>query len=249
MKHSCRLVLACASLVAVLAPALGNPLSAGASKSKSQGTRVSIRVEGMHSTLLPETVLLAKAQSIDPDGKPADTCEGDTAAAALQQATKGHWKAGAYYSGLGYSVEGLFGESYSFSSDYYWSFWIDGKVASAGICGATLHAGEQLLFFPQCSKESAEQCPEGLFDPPVLQVNGPKRARVGNTIVVRVTSLDNLTGKPSPAAEVKLRLGKQTVTTNAAGKARVRLTKVGKAHILASAPGAIRDELAVSVRR
>ena len=248
MKHSRHLVLACASLAA-LACTFAGPLSGAAFAAKPAGTRVDIRVEGLHSTLLPETVILAKAQSIDPDGKPVDTCEGDTAAAALQQATKGNWKAGAYYSGLGYSVEGLFGEAYSFSSAYYWSFWIDGKVASAGICGATLHSGEHLLFFPQCSKESAEQCPNGLFNPPVLQVDGPKRARVGKTIVVRVSSLDNLTGKPSPAANVKLRLGKQTVTTNAAGKARVRMTKAGKAHILASTPGAIRDELTVSVRR
>lgn len=248
MKHSRNLVLACAS-VAALACAFAGSLSGAAFAAKSGGTRVDVRVEGLRSTLLPETVVLAKAQSIDPDGKPADTCEGDTAAAALQQATKGSWKAGAYYSGLGYSVEGLLGESYSFSSAYYWSFWIDGKVASAGICGATLHAGEHLLFFPQCSKESAEQCPDGMFNPPVLQVGGPKRAHVGKTITVRVSSLDNLTGKSSPAAGVKLRLGKQTVTTNAAGKARLRLSKVGKAHVLASASGAVRDELTVSVQR
>jgi hypothetical protein len=248
MKHFRHLVPACASLAA-LACILAGPLSGAAFAAKPGGTRVDIRVEGMHATLLPETTLSVKAQSIDPDGKPADTCEGDTAATALQIATKGKWKAGAYYSGLGYSVEGLFGESYPFTSAYYWSFWTDGKVASAGICGATLHAGEHLLFFPQCSKESGGQCPDGLFDPPVLEVDGPKRARVGKTITVHVSSLENLTGKPSPAAGVKLQLGKKTVTTNAAGKARLRLTKTGKAMVLASEPGAIRDELTVRVRR
>lgn len=247
MKHSRRLTLACASTAALAC--IFAALLSGTALAAKPGTRVHIRVEGMHSTLLPETTLSVKAQSIDPDGKPSDTCEGDTAAAALQLATKGKWKAGAYYSGLGYSVEGLFGESYSFSSSYYWSFWIDGKVASAGICGATLHPGEKLLFFPQCSKESAEQCPDGLFNPPVLEVNGPQRARVGKTILVRVSALANLTGKASPAAGVKLRLGKQTVTTNAAGKARLRLRKAGKAVVLASEPGAVRDELTVRVRR
>lgn len=249
MKHSRHLTLACASALALASIAAGSLSGPAFAAKSSGGTRVDIRVEGMHSTLLPETTLSVKARSIDPDGKPSDTCEGDTAAVALQVATKGKWKAGAYYSGLGYSVEGLFGESYSFTSAYYWSFWVDGKVASAGICGATLQTGEHLLFFPQCSKESAEQCPDGLFDPPVLEVGGPKRARVGKTIAVRVRSLENLTGKPSPGAGVKLQLGKQTVTTNAAGKARLRLTKTGKAHILASEPGAIRDELTVSVRR
>lgn len=102
------------------------------SSGKPGGTRVQIRVEGMHSTLLPETVVIAKAQSIDPDGKPSDTCEGDTAAVALQDATKGHWTAGAYYSGLGYSVQGIFAESYPFTSAYYWSFWVDGKSPQPG---------------------------------------------------------------------------------------------------------------------
>lgn len=257
MKHSRRMTLACAS-AAALASLWSGPLAAGASahkpststtKPSASGTPVSIRIEGMKRTLLAETALKVKARSIDPDGKPADTCEGDTAAAALQLATKGKWTAGAYYSGLGYSVGGLFGESYAFTSDYYWSFWIDGKVATAGICGATLHPGEKLLFFPQCSKESAAECPDGLFDPPVLQIGAPKRARAGATITVTVSSLDNLTGKAKPGAGVKLKLGKRTVTTNAAGKARLRLAKAGKAQIFATATGAIRDEFTVSVRR
>ncbi len=79
---------------------------------------------------------------------------------ALEDATHGHWVAGAFFSGLGYSVEGIEGESYSFSSSYYWSFWIDNKPATTGICAA-LHAKEKLLFFPQCSQESATAAPRG----------------------------------------------------------------------------------------
>lgn len=275
MKHSRRMTLACAS-AAALASLWSGPLAgasahtstassgqaqaasasasahqqrASAHKPAASGTPVSIRIEGMKRTLLAETTLKVKARSIDPDGKPADTCEGDTAAAALQLATKGKWTAGAYYSGLGYSVAGLFGESYPFTSDYYWSFWVDGKVATTGICGATLHPGEKLLFFPQCSKESAAECPDGLFDPPVLQIGAPKHARADSTITVTVSSLNNLTGKAAPGAGVKLKLGKRTVTTNAAGKARLRLAKAGKAQIFATATGAIRDEFTVSVRR
>jgi hypothetical protein len=248
MKQS-RPVLLGVSLVA--ACALAGPLAgpASAAKGKKGGVRVTVRVEGMRSTLLPATTVDAHAMTVDPDGKPADTCSGATAAAALQQATGGKWTAGAYYSGLGYPVIGLFGESYPFTSAYYWSFWVDGKVASAGICGTALHPGERLLFFPQCSKESAAECPQGLFDPPVLELKGSGRARAGKAITLKVLSLDNLSGKPSPGAGVRLTAAGRTVMTATSGTARLRFAKAGRYRIVASEPGAIRDELIVTVRR
>lgn len=83
----------------------------------------------------------------------------------------------------------------------------------------------------------------------MLKLTGPTRARVGKAISVSASSLEDLTGKPSPASGVKVRLGKLTVQTNASGKAALLLSRAGKARIVASAPGAIRDELTVSVRR
>lgn len=230
---------------AALGP-LGAPVLAHSAK-HGGGVKVHIRVEGVHSTLLAETSLEATAQRIDPDGKPADTCEGDTAAAALQEATHGRWTAGAYYSGLGYSVAGILGESHVFSSPYYWSFWINGKTATQGICSAKLTAGEQLLFFVQCSKQSATECPEGLFEPPVLELSGPKSARAGQSVTLKVLSLANATGKSTPAAGATVTVGALTAKTNSSGQAKLRLTKAGHDHIVVSAPGAIRDELTVSV--
>jgi hypothetical protein len=226
---------------------------AGASKARrkghAHGVRVSVRVEGMRSTLLASTFVNATPRPIDPDGKPADTCEGDTAAVALGDATHSHWTAGPYYSGLGYSVVGILGESHPFTSPYYWSVWLDGKAATTGICTATLHPGESILFFPQCSAESAAGCPQGLFDPPVLSLSGPTRARVGKAIAVKVLSLENLTGKPSAAAGVQLSAGGHTVRTGASGTAHLRFSRTGSFRVVASAPGAIRDELTVGVRR
>lgn len=250
MKHSrTQAAGICAVALAALAIAPLTAEAAAKTAKPATGTPVSIRVEGVSSTLITQTRVLTRATSIDPDGKPADACEGDTAAVALQDATHGHWTAGAFSSGLGYPVIGIRGESYPFTSSYYWSVWFDDKPATTGICGATLHAHESILFFPQCSQESAAKCPQGLFDPAVLALSAPTRVRVGRPVVVKVRSLANLTGKASPGAGVKLTYGKRSVKAGAGGVARLRFAKPGSYRVLASAPDSIRDELTVSVSR
>jgi hypothetical protein len=237
--------LAVAALSALVLPLAVH--ASGGKAHKSSGTPVSVRVEGISSTLLAEKTINTKATSIDKDGKPADACEGNTAAVALQVATHGNWTAGPFSSGLGYPVIAIRGESHPFSSDYYWSFWVDGKPATTGICGATLHKGEHVLFFPQCSQESATGCPQGMFDPPVLLIKHPAKARAGKSLVVSVSALANFTGKASPGAGVKLSAGGHSVTTDASGKAKLRFAKAGSYRIVASAPNSVRDELTVKV--
>ncbi|MGH2834607.1 MAG: DUF4430 domain-containing protein [Solirubrobacteraceae bacterium] len=253
MKHSRNLalgVLAAASLsVSALALPLAAQASTAASATKSAGLPAGVRVEGIAKTLLAETIVSTKATSIDRDGKPADSCEGDTAAVALQDATKGSWSAGTFSSGLGYPVTGIEGESYPFTSSYYWSFWIDDKPATTGICGVTLHHGDRLLFFPQCSQESESACPQGMFDPAVLEIKHPGKAKAGKALEINVSALANFTGKPSPGSKVKLTAAGKTVTTNASGKAKLTFAKAGSYKIVASAPNSVRDELTVKVSR
>ncbi|HEY2631022.1 MAG TPA: hypothetical protein VGI26_01445 [Solirubrobacteraceae bacterium] len=250
MKHARTLAVGAFAVAAL--SILAVPLVGQASTGKaagSSGVQASVRVEGLSKTLLSETTVSAKAKTIDKDGKPADVCEGASGAVALEDATKGHWTAGGFFSGLGYSVEGIEGESYSFSSDYYWSLWIDNKPATTGICAA-VHAKEKLLFFPQCSKESEAACPQGMFDPAVLLIKGPmKKAHAGKAVAFSVSSLANLTGKPSPGAGVKLTGGGHSVSTNASGKAKLTFAKAGKYKVLATAPNSVRDEIAVTVSR
>ncbi|MGH2911719.1 MAG: hypothetical protein ACRDJ3_04510 [Solirubrobacteraceae bacterium] len=244
MKHS-RILAVGAFAVAALS-SLALPMAGQAS---SGGTPVSVRVEGLAKTLLPETTVNAKPKTINKDGKPTDVCEGASGAVALEDATHGHWTAGGFFSGLGYSLEGIEGESYSFSSSYYWSFWVDNKPSTTGICAA-VHAKEKLLFFPQCSKESASSCPQGMFDPAVLLVKqSAKKAHVGKAVAFSVSSLANLTGKPSPGAGVKLSGGGCPATTGASGKAKLTFAKAGKYKVVASAPNSVRDEIAVTVTR
>jgi hypothetical protein len=249
MKHS-RMIALGALVAAVLSLALGSS-AALAAKGKAKGkggTPASVRVEGMTKTLLPETTVLVKAASIDKDGKPADVCEGVSGAAALQQATKGNWTAGPFSAGLGYPVFGLFGEAYPFTSSYYWSMWIDDKPATTGIC-ATLHAKEKLLFFPQCSQESASACTQGMFDPPVLSIRAASHVRVGHPFGLSVFSLANFTGKSMPAKGAKVTGGGKSATTSASGKAKLRFAKAGTYRIVASAAESVRDELTVKVTR
>jgi len=248
MKRST--VVTLSACVAVAASATLGPLGATVLAHPAKrhgGVPVQIRIEGTGSTLLKETSLVAVARRIDPDGKPGDVCEGDTAAAALQEATHGHWTAGAYYSGLGYSVEGILSETHAFNSPYFWSFWIDGHSSSTGICGAKLKAGEHLLFFPQCSKQSATECPQGLFEPAVLELTGPRTAHAGQTISLSVHSLANATGKSTPAAGVTVSAGGSSAKTDSGGHAKLRLARAGRYEVLANGPGAVRDELTVSV--
>jgi hypothetical protein len=249
MKHS-RITAAGAFAAAVLSLALLAPsalAAAGAHKGRG-GTSASVRVEGLTKTLLPQTTVLVKAMSIVKDGKPADVCEGVSGAAALQIATKGDWTAGPFSVGLGYPVFGIFGESHPFSSSYYWSFWIDDRPASTGVCAA-LHAKEKLLFFPQCSQESASACPQGMFDPPVLLIRGAAHVRVGHPLELSVFSLANLTGKSTPAKGAKVSGGGRSATTGKSGKAKLRFAKAGTYTVLASASESVRDELTVRVTR
>lgn len=251
MKHA-RINAVGASAVAALSLlALAAPASL-AKSGGSKGTPVSVRVEGISKTLLAETTVSTKAATINKDGKPADVCAGDTAAVALQDATHGSWTAGTFSSGLGYPVAGIFGESHPFTSAYYWSFWVDGKPASTGICGATLHSKERLLFFPQCSQESASACPQGMFDPPVLEIKGPghpAHVRAGHPLNVSVLSLANFTGKSTPAAGAKVSAGGHSVSTSASGKAKLTFAKAGTYKVVATATESVRDELTVKVTR
>ncbi len=253
MKHA--RILALGTFAAALmtfapsAASLGGAAAeaAGSTRAKTTGSKVDVRVEGIAKTLLAETAVSTKPASIDKDGKPADVCEGDTAAVALQDATSGRWTAGAFSSGLGYPVMSIEGESYPFTADYYWSFWVDDKPATTGVCGATVHKGERLLFFPQCSKESAASCPQGMFDPAVLSIVRLRRARAGKAVALKVSSLDNLTGKPSPGIGVKLSGGGHTATTDSSGKAKLTFAKAGSYKIVATAPDSVRDELTLTV--
>lgn len=107
------------------------------------GPAVTVQIKTKTKTLVNATEHGEKG-SITKGGTPADTCHGASAAGALDAATHGKWK-GKYYSQyedlLVTSILGI-----TPKSPGYWEFFVNGKMATKGVCSVKLHAGEKLLF-------------------------------------------------------------------------------------------------------
>jgi hypothetical protein len=128
--------------------------------SKGKATKVTVKVEGKpaaYKVLLQKTVTL----SSKPVTKYGGSCTGESAAGALQLATKGAWGGSWDSQYSDYEVTKIAGLSLPFdsksSANWYWSIWIGGKEASAGICDIKPKNGQTLLFKPACYGKS---CPK-----------------------------------------------------------------------------------------
>jgi hypothetical protein len=207
---------------------------------------VTVRIEGSNQTLLPTTSVTTNGAVVEKDGNPEHTCSGASAAGALEQATSGRWS-GEWFNGIGYSVESLLGETHAFEpgapANFFWTYWLDGKPSTVGICGGELNSGESILFFPECFSEVGA-CPA---PPNPLGISAPSVAEQGAPIAVSVTSYANASGAPSPAAGVTVSGGGVTATTDASGHATLSLSQTGNVVLQASAPGSVRDEVAICV--
>lgn len=197
------------------------------------GTTVSVRVEGINRTLLPTKVVHTHPGSITKGGAPAGTCPATTAAGALNVATAGHWSG--TYGTYGLSVTQIFGEAHVFkASAPFWSIWVDNKFAPAGICGLTLHRGEQLLF--------AAVPARGTVYPLVL--TGPRRATTGHRFTLKLTYFKGQ-GRARPVAGATVRgAGLARARTSAAGTVSVTPTRAGKLTYRAAKTGYIRSAAA-----
>jgi hypothetical protein len=162
-RISCRPVLAAAltSLTLGGAGALIVPVAFAAKKAKS--TKVTVEVLGKppaSKVLLKRTVTLTSK----PVTKFGGSCTGMSAAGALQLATKGAWGGSwdAEYSD--YEVTKIAGLNLPFESkapaDWYWSFWVGGKEATAGVCAVAPKSGQTVLFKPACYGKSCPKAPK-----------------------------------------------------------------------------------------
>jgi hypothetical protein len=202
---------------------------------------VNVRVEGLTQTLLQPTEVTTTSAPVIKDGEHA--CSGTSAAGALQLATSGNWN-GTWYSGLGYSVETIEGQSYPFTQPYYWSFWLDNKPASTGICEAELNSGDSVLFFPECFSETMGVCPPS---PNPLGIEAPAVAEVGRPVVITVTSYANATGASSPAPGATVAAEAVSASTDSSGHATLAFPGPGKFTLHATAPGSVRTEATICV--
>jgi hypothetical protein len=237
MKRPLALALACAgitlSLVAVANASEGAPAT------------VTVRVEGPSSTLLPPTTVTTTAMPVIKDGNAEHSCPGTTAAGALQLATGGSWN-GTWFSGFGYSVETIEGLSYPFTQPFFWSFWLDGKPASVGVCGAQLNAGDSILFFPECFSETVGECPPA---PNPLAIDGPPTTEEKAPVTFAVISYPNAGGSPGAAkgATVQDPQEHTSAITDAGGHASLTFATPGVHTVQVSAPESVRSETTICV--
>jgi hypothetical protein len=224
-------------------------LLVGAASADAAGpATVTVRIEGTTETLVAPTEVTTTSTPVVKDGNPAHSCLGTSAAGALELATSGNWS-GTWFSGLGYSAETIAGESHLFeegaAANYFWSFWLDNKAASTGLCETELSSGDSILFFPECFSET-NACPPS---PNPLGIVAPGVAEAGSPITVAVTSYANATGVPSPAAGVTVTAGSVSATTDAGGHATLALSSPGHVVLHASSPGSVRTEATVCVHK
>ena len=195
-------------------------------------TTVGVRVEGLARTLLPTTTVRTHSGSITRGGAPKGTCPATGAAGALDVATHHRWTGS--YDSYGLSVTSIFGERHPFSSKYYWSIFVNGRYASAGICDLKLSRGEQILF---------AAVPDKGNEYPIL-LSAPRRARSGHAFTVHASAYG--------AGHVLRPLGGVSVdgqVTNVRGVAKVTLRGTGRMTVTATRNGWIRDEATIAVAR
>lgn len=186
-----------AAAIAVAAPA-ANAAAAG-------GTSVTVRVEGKARTLLAPTVVHTHSGWITAAHVSRGKCSALSGQGALDLATHHRW-GGKFSSSLGsYFITSILGETDNGPS-YYWSIFINNRLASTGACEIKLHRGDQLLF-------AAATYPEY-----PIALAAPSSATVGHRFKVTV-SWWNAAGKRQPLAGASVNGARVSATSNAKGVA------------------------------
>jgi hypothetical protein len=197
---------------------------------------VTVRVEGAATTVLAPTQVTTTTVPMEKEGH---SCSGTSAAGALQLATTGNWS-GHWYEEGGFFVETIGSESFVKSPSGYWSFWLDNKAATKGICESELEPGDSILFFPECFGE----CPA---PPNPLGIEAPAVAEVGEAVTVTVASYANANGAKSPASGASVSYEGTQETTDASGHATPRFSHAGAMTVRVTAPHAVRTETTICV--
>jgi hypothetical protein len=205
--------------IAVLAATPAGALAAG--------TKVSVRVEGLNKTLLAASAARTGSGSITKGGAPRGTCPANSAAGALNAATKGAW-GGTFDTSFNELVlTSILGESWPFSqTNYYWGVWVDNRYASAGMCEISLHRGQRVLFAVDSVKHHEHP----------LALSAPRAGRVRHPFTVKAVWY---TDAGRARAIRGVRVG--GVTTNSRGIARITPRHAGRLRLKVSQKGYIRS--------
>jgi hypothetical protein len=198
---------------------------------------VTVRVEGAADTLVARTALTTTNATVNKDGTAGHDCTGTSAAGALQQATGGDWS-GPWFDGFGYSVATIRGETHEFGGDpVFWGFFVNDVLSSAGLCGAELQTGDQVLLAPISEQLGASYA--------VLSLGGvPATVAPGQPFKVTVTrtttdAANNVTR--DAVADATVSGAGTSVTTAADGTAQITLGVRGAVVLRATHGGDIRS--------
>ncbi|MHB1539499.1 MAG: hypothetical protein ACYCUM_04355 [Solirubrobacteraceae bacterium] len=166
------------SALTLASGALLAPVAFAGKAQHASGRQVKVTVKAIgkppaEKTLLDRTVLLSAAAL----KRGGHSCSGLSAAAALQDATRGRWAGtwDAQYSD--WEVTRIAGTSLPFKSkaaaNWYWSLYVGGKEASAGVCEEMPSSGQTVVFKAACYGKS---CPKAKKKPSVSS-NYAEKAR------------------------------------------------------------------------
>jgi hypothetical protein len=189
---------------------------------------VTIRAEGLTTTMVPKTALTTTTAPVNKDG--THTCTGTSAAGALERASAGDWS-GTWFDGIGYGVDRIRAESGRAPSagnpnGTYWALWVNYEYSQVGACGAELVPGDDVLFAIDCYAGCSARGPLRLS-------RVPRIARPGTTATVLVEAF-NQAGPQGPAAGATVRAGGRDFTTGADGIAHVTFSGSGPVSIRAT---------------
>jgi hypothetical protein len=200
---------------------------------------VSVRIEGAGATLREEAPVTTTTDGVNKDG--TNTCTGTSAAGALERATNGDWN-GSYMFGS-YGVERIFAETHSFDdpSGAYWSFWVNDRPASQGVCNVELQEGDDVLFYvDRCF--NAQPPDYACQNDPVypLELRVPASATAGTPAELTVVRHEG-SGATTTVDEARITGDGVDVTTKDGGRATVSFPRAGTFRLKASKDGSARS--------
>jgi hypothetical protein len=185
---------------------------------------VTVRAEGLSTTVIPRTALTTTTAPVVKDGNAAHSCTGTSAAGALETASAGDWGA-TWFDGFKYSVDRVKSES-SDPSATYWALWVNYHYSQTGACDTELQPGDDVLFAIDCFAGCNARGPLRLS-------RVPAQAAPGSTADVLVEAFD-ISGPLGPAAGATVTVGGSSFTTGADGIAHVTFSGSGPVNLRAT---------------
>lgn len=190
---------------------------------------VTVRVEGPTKTLVSRAVTTGtKDTFVVKDGDPSHRCPASSAAGALEFATRGAW--GGNYDTMfsDYLVDTIAGVKPG-GSDSFWSFWVNTRFASSGVCSTDLKPGDKVLFFLS-----------GPSNPSPLALVAPRSVRHGRAFTVKVAALSG-SGPAKVAANATVTAGGRTFRSDSRGRVVLTFARRGVIRLQATRTGDIRS--------